>query len=193
MIERPGQWIVAVLLVVGAFPVVSRAPGADAPGGGTSMPVTAPAGPGGSDTRPVAPRRDDDAEDRAVGSDGGKGLGGSVLRTVLALGVVVALIFVLRFVLRRFGPGRQGRGRGGPMTVLARTSVSPRQQMLLVRLGRRLVLVGSGPEGMVSLAEVRDADEVAELVRLAQGPGAPVDADLAADERPPEPGREDRP
>jgi flagellar biogenesis protein FliO len=51
------------------------------------------------------------------------------------------------------------------MEVLARASVAPRQQLLLVRLGKRLVLIGAGGGTMCTLAEVSDQAEVDELMR----------------------------
>ena len=92
------------------------------------------------------------------------------VRTLGALAAVVALIFLVRIVLRRLGPGARTRPLPDAVEVLARTTVSARQQLLLVRLGRRLVLVGCGPEGMTTLSEVTEPEEVSAL--LAQKGGA---------------------
>jgi flagellar biogenesis protein FliO len=100
------------------------------------------------------------------------------VRTGLALGLVVVLIFLTRGILRRLGgPRRAGVGRRQVIEVLARTSVSPKQQLLLVRLGSRLVLVGVGPSGMAALSEVREPGEVYELMKAAgaAGDGDPVE------------------
>jgi len=163
MTDYRRQWIAPLLLIVAAVLSPSRAMGADDASGSTTAPAASR--PAGADTRPVAKRSG--AEDRAVPSDGGRGAAGTVGKTLLALAVVVALIVGLRIVLRRFRA--PGAARRGPMSVLARTTVSARHELLLVRLGRRLVLVGRGPEGMAALTEVRDADEVADLVRQAGG------------------------
>ncbi len=99
-----------------------------------------------------------------------KASGGSLkhyLQALIALGIVVVLIFLTRFVLRRFGrPIGIGIGKPrttGPVELLSRTQVNPRQQLLLVRLGQRLVLVGCSPEGFSALSEVTDADEQARI------------------------------
>ncbi|MDP6544095.1 MAG: flagellar biosynthetic protein FliO [Phycisphaerae bacterium] len=84
-------------------------------------------------------------------------------RTLGALAVVVLLIFVARIMLKRFGPV-SGPQRREVLDVLARASVSPRHQLLLVRVGRRVVLVGQGPSSLTTLSEVTDADEVAALI-----------------------------
>jgi flagellar biogenesis protein FliO len=113
-------------------------------------------------SRPVKPRSD--AELRKVGqarpNDGAVGW----LRTLGALAAVVGLIFGARWALRRWSPAPTGPKKGGPITVVARTGVGGRQQLVLLRLGRRLLLIGNGPSGMTTLAQVTDADEVAELM-----------------------------
>ncbi|HAU36557.1 MAG TPA: flagellar biosynthetic protein FliO [Phycisphaerales bacterium] len=121
---------------------------------------TAPAT--GLEGQTVAPPRD------TTGTD----LGGGWGRTLAALAIVVGLIFLLRWVLRRMGS--PSAVRRGPMEVIARTTVSGRQQLLLVRLGERLLVVGSGPEGMTSLGEVRDPAEVAALTQSAEAGRASV-------------------
>ena len=101
-----------------------------------------------------------DVEQRKVD----KASGGSLrahLQTLTGLGIVVVLIFLTRVVLRRFGRPMGAPRTTGPVELLSRTRVSPRQELLLVRLGRRLVLVGCSPEGFSALSEVADADEQA--------------------------------
>src|SRR5205807_5266705 len=59
-------------------------------------------------------------------------------------------------------PGRRGSSRA--VRVLGRTVVSPRQQVMLLQVGRRIVVVGDSAGRMQPLAEIIDADEVAALV-----------------------------
>ena len=89
------------------------------------------------------------------------------LQPLAALGIVIGLIFLTRWGLRRIGLVRHLGGRNNVLQVLATTSLSPRHQMFLVRMGERLVLVGSGPGGLARLAEVTDPDEVAQLLAAA--------------------------
>ena len=89
-------------------------------------------------------------------------------RTVLALAIVLLVILGLRVVLKRFARPHAG-ARAGVVEVLARTSVQPRQHLLLVRLGRRLLLLGSSPSGLSTLSVVSDPEEVAELSDAAMG------------------------
>jgi len=186
MTQRTRQWIAVLLLMAGVLPPAAPVQGQPPPSDQAPT-ATAPAGGQQADTRPVRAVERSRIEDKTVASGGGGGMWVAVLRTVLALAVVAALIFGLRILLRRFGAGRLVGRTSGPVSVLGRTSVSPRQQLLLIRVGRRLVLVGSGPEGMAALMEIRDADEVADLVRLAEGGDRQAAADAAAG------GPEDRP
>jgi hypothetical protein len=48
--------------------------------------------------------------------------------------------------------------------VLSRTVLSPKQQLMLVRVGRRLIVVADSGGQMAPLSEITDPDEVAALV-----------------------------
>ncbi len=112
----------------------------------------------------VVPHRTGGDESRTIGSDGSGSDIVGWLRTLGALAVVAGLIFAARWFLRRWGASGPV-GQAGPMEVLARASVAPRQQLLLVRLGKRLVLIGAGGGTMCMLAEVSDQAEVDELMQ----------------------------
>ena len=100
-------------------------------------------------------------------------------RTLGALALVVVLIFAARIMLKRFGPV-SGQQRRDMLDVLARATVSPRHQLLLVRVGRRVVLVGQSPASLSTLSEVTDPDEVASLIEAASvGAGLKHPADIA--------------
>lgn len=112
----------------------------------------------------AVPKRKDDDESRLVGGGAGDDKSDGWLRTLGALAVVAVLIFAARWFLRRWSAAGPA-GLAGPMEVLARASVAPRQQLLLVRLGQRLVLIGAGGGAMSTLAEVTDPAEVNELMQ----------------------------
>jgi len=85
-------------------------------------------------------------------------------RVALALAAVVALIFILRSIARRFFdmPGAQRSSR--TVQVLSRSIISPRQHILLVQIGRRVLVVGDSGGQMNSLCQITDGDEIAALV-----------------------------
>lgn len=78
--------------------------------------------------------------------------------------VVLALVIGLGLVVKRFLPARTLLGAGGAMHVLARTPLSSKQQLVLVQLGRRLLLLGVTPERISTLSVVEDPDQVALLL-----------------------------
>jgi flagellar biosynthetic protein FliO len=152
--------LLTAALLLGALPAGSAsADGPKTQSAADARAVKRPADPSG---RPVRGRATSAQEKRPVPKNGSKG--GDWLRTAAALALVVGLIFVARYVLRRLSPAGKTAARGEAIEVLTRASLGTRQQLALVRVGRRLVLVGSSPSGMSPLAELSDPDEVAELV-----------------------------
>jgi flagellar biogenesis protein FliO len=89
--------------------------------------------------------------------------GGSLWRWGLSLGGVVGLILLTRLVLKRF-LGLEATLGGQVIEVLARQNLSARQQLALLQVGRRIVLVGSSGGQLATLATITDADEIAEIV-----------------------------
>jgi flagellar biosynthetic protein FliO len=103
------------------------------------------------------------AEQRAI--DRRAGAGASWRFTdIFPLLAVLGLIVAAALVVRRFLPARVTLGSGGAMEVLARLPVGAKQQLVLVRLGRRVLLLGVSPERMTMLCEVDDADQAATLL-----------------------------
>jgi hypothetical protein len=61
--------------------------------------------------------------------------------------------------------GRSAPGRASAaISVVSRSVVGPRQQLMLVQVGKRLVLVGNSGGQMNSLCEISEADEVGDLL-----------------------------
>jgi flagellar biogenesis protein FliO len=89
-------------------------------------------------------------------------------KILLAMSAVVGLIFALKWGAGKLNPGLTTRS-AGTMSVLSRLPMGPKQQLILVKVGRRAVLVGQAGGQMSSLCEITDADELAHLVGQAQG------------------------
>lgn len=113
------------------------------------------------------------------GADGGDAW--PWIRTGLALAVVVVLVLLARWLLRGVATRGLGAGRGGPMRVLARTALSGRHQLLLVRLGERLLLVGASAGQLNTLSEITDPAERDRLLE-AIGQGEKVPTNKTGDE-----------
>lgn len=87
------------------------------------------------------------------------------VRTFGALALVIGLIFLARMGLRRLTPGGATPTRlGGALQVLGRTTMGPRQSVVLMRVGQRILVVGESAGAMRTLAEVCEPEEVADLL-----------------------------
>lgn len=89
-------------------------------------------------------------------------------RMLLSLGLVVAVILALRWGGVRVFGGAGAVKTSQVMQVVSRSIISPKQQLILVQVGRRLVMVGNSGAQLTPLAEITDADEVAELLGQAR-------------------------
>src|SRR5688572_27254666 len=82
---------------------------------------------------------------------------------VLALFAVLALIVLLRWALRKLVPGALGRSSRG-VRIVGRTYLAPKQQVLILQVGRRLLIVGDSGQQLNTLCEITDPDESAALL-----------------------------
>jgi flagellar protein FliO/FliZ len=89
---------------------------------------------------------------------------GDLSRIAVALVIVIGVILVLRSAVRHL-TSMPGAGRNGKMvTVLSRSLISPRQQVLVLQVGKRLLVVGDSAGRMNPLCEISDPDEIAMMV-----------------------------
>jgi flagellar biogenesis protein FliO len=86
-------------------------------------------------------------------------------RVGMALGVVLGLLLLGRSMVRRVGGPLAGGGRpSGVLEVLARFPVARTQQIMLLKVAGRVVLVHQTRSTMTTLSEISDPDEVAALL-----------------------------
>jgi len=108
----------------------------------------------------VFPNRTPSAEGTKTNTDSSSA---SLGRWMLSLGVVIGLIFLMGFISKKLmNPG--SKSGTDAMTVLARQNISPKQQLMLVSVGRRVVMVGNSGNQMNALAEITDPDEIADVM-----------------------------
>ena len=81
-------------------------------------------------------------------SAAGSGVAGQVVQMLLGLGLVVGLIFLLAWLLRRVQQHSGMRGNG-LIRLLASQAIGPRERLLLVQVGNEQVLLGLTP-GQIS-------------------------------------------
>jgi flagellar biogenesis protein FliO len=90
----------------------------------------------------------------------------TAVTVVGSLGAVLGLFFLLAWAMRRGAPGAIGLLPCEALEVLGRAPLAGRQQVHLVRLGSKLVLVSVSPTGAETLSEVTEPDEVQRLIAL---------------------------
>ena len=95
-----------------------------------------------------------------------------MLRTAGALVLVIGLIFGVKWLMRKASGslgglrgqlGAGGRAPSGVLFVLGRYPVSKGQTLVLIRMDRRVLLLGQSAEGFRTLSEVTGAEEVASI------------------------------
>lgn len=96
------------------------------------------------------------------------------LSTIVALAAVVALILVLKAAITKWTGRTPASAHNPAIEVLSRVLVAPRNHVLLLRLGHRILVVGDSPTGLRTLANIRDPEEVARLLASvsASAPGS---------------------
>ncbi|MEM9915318.1 MAG: flagellar biosynthetic protein FliO [Planctomycetota bacterium] len=90
--------------------------------------------------------------------------GGWALSTLAALGIVIGLIFAARWLYTKMG-GAVVAKPSPVVEVLSRTPVAPKNHVLLLRVGQRVLVVGDSSSGLNTLADVDDPEEVASLLQ----------------------------
>jgi flagellar biosynthetic protein FliO len=102
-------------------------------------------------------------EGRPIGRQGAaRGLWGA--SDFLPLAVVLALVALAAWVVKRYLPARRLVTGSGALEIMARLPLTPKQSLVLVKMGGRMVLVGVSPERVNTVCVVDDPEQVAELV-----------------------------
>jgi flagellar biogenesis protein FliO len=96
----------------------------------------------------------------------GAGKAGATVATSLA--IVITAFFVLVWLSRKAAPKGLASLPSEVVESLGRAQLNSRQQMQLVRLGRKLVLLSVTSTGVETITEVTDLEEVERLCALCQ-------------------------
>lgn len=79
------------------------------------------------------------------------GGGGSIVRTIVGLAIVIGVIYGVAWVLRQVKSSRQPRATGSGLAALASVPLGSGRSVQLVRAGRELVLLGVAEQGVVPI------------------------------------------
>jgi flagellar biogenesis protein FliO len=97
-----------------------------------------------------------------------RGVGGTTATVLASLAIVLGAFFLFVWIARRSMPRAMAPLPSEVVESLGRAPLAARQQMQLIRLGSKLVLLCVTPHGAAALAEVTDAAEVDRLSGLCQ-------------------------
>lgn len=119
-----------------------------------------------SEARPLPPRTPKPASSGETSRHSAISMPEGTWRMIGALGLVVGLIVLVRRVLKRFGgPLAHARAPSGVIEVLGRFPLVRGQTLLLIKVDRRVLLIGQSSQGLTTLSEIIDPEQVASLVQ----------------------------
>ena len=85
------------------------------------------------------------------------GGGGSLIRTIVGLAIVIGVIYGVAWVLKQVKAGKQERATGAGLASIASAPLGSGRSVHLVKAGRELVLVGVGEHGVTPLRAYDEA------------------------------------
>ncbi len=97
---------------------------------------------------------------------------GTIFSVLFSLGIVLSLFLGLAWLYRKSQPQGTARLPTELVQILGRTNVAPRQSMMVVRFGSKLLLVSQQPGQTETLAEISDPAEVDRLAGICESRSA---------------------
>jgi flagellar protein FliO/FliZ len=99
--------------------------------------------------------------------------GGSIVRTIVGLAVVIGVIYGLAWVLRQVKASKRDGASGDSLSTLATLPLGTNRSLHLVRAGEEIVLVGAGEHGVTPIRTY--TEEEARRLGLIDAAGSPMD------------------
>ena len=106
---------------------------------------------------------DEAAETKTPGAGAGT-TGGSLVRTIVGLAVVIGVIYGLYWVLKQVKASREEKASGQGLAAIATLPLGTNRSLQLVRAGREIVLVGVSEHGVTPVRTY--SEDEAEAVGL---------------------------
>ena len=97
-----------------------------------------------------------DSTSKAASSSGPGG--GSIVRTIVGLAVVIGVIYGLTWVLKQVKASKAQTATGGGLETLATLPLGTNRTLHLVRAGEEVVLLGSGEAGVTPIRTYGEAE-----------------------------------
>jgi flagellar protein FliO/FliZ len=93
--------------------------------------------------------------------------GGSIVRTIVGLAVVIGVIYGLYWILKQVKSSREEKASGQGLAALATLPLGPNRSLQLVRAGREIVLIGVSEHGVTGVRTyTEDEAEAAGLLDI---------------------------
>ena len=77
--------------------------------------------------------------------------GGSLVRTIVGLAIVLAVIYGLHWVLKQVKASREGKTSGSGLTSVATLGLGPNRSIHVIRAGDEILVVGATEHGITPL------------------------------------------
>jgi len=163
---RVAVCVAALLLWTAPFLSIARARTAGQAAAATAAPSPAPAiAAGAYDNEPLT-RAAAGSSGAKSAPTGGLSAGASGLdlpRICYSLALVLGLVVLLRWGARWVFPSTMMARRSGAIRLLARTPLGPKQQVMLIAVGRRVLVVADNGQQMTRLTEITESEEISGL------------------------------
>ena len=92
----------------------------------------------------------------------------SIWPALFSVIVVCGLFCLVLYVLKKYVPGHRQLFNHPAVEVLGRTHLDQKRYVSLVRVGKRIVVVGVSPDEMRSLSEITDEEEITGILEVAR-------------------------
>ena len=89
------------------------------------------------------------------------GGGSPILRTIVALVLVIVVIYGIAWILKRVKKSRDGRASGAGLAPIATMPLGAGRSVQLVRAGQELLLLGVAEQGVTTLRSYTEAEAIA--------------------------------
>ncbi len=89
------------------------------------------------------------------------GGGSAIIRTIVALVLVIGVIYGVAWILRQFKKGRDGRASGKGLAPIAAMPLGAGRSVQLVRAGQEFLLLGIAEQGVTTLRSYTEAEALA--------------------------------
>ncbi len=81
-----------------------------------------------------------------------------LVQALVSLAVVIGVIYLAWFALRRLSQRQAGMAEDGPMHVIQTRHLGGDRWLYLVRVGKRTLVIGGGPEGVRPVADLGEEE-----------------------------------